>query len=328
MFGIGKLPLGPEMQCYALHHRGLGGTGLYKSAAGATTAVTKSLPLLSASLFLCVAGCGNSGASWNSSWDVSADEHRILYTKGQTIWAHDLKGGRDLKVAEGTDPTFVDGAKEILYSSADGSLWLLKFESSLQVRITSPKKGEKDEQPAYDPAGRRVYFAKLSEPGSGGRLWAWDIYSCKLDGSNLVRCTSENFWSLRLSSQPFGLDRLWFEAEKARPTIGDEELVSMSIKPPYSLAYSKLPNGMAPAISHDGTRLVVAEGGAGAYYIETYEFPRMRMLDRSANLGLADHALFFGRTHEVCFLKEDDEGLSGYEIKENGSTEVLFNRKR
>jgi Tol biopolymer transport system component len=101
--------------------------------------------------------------------------------------------------------------KRVVFSAADGDLYLLHLESSRVSRLTQTK--EEESTPAFSPDGKSIVYA--AGPAGGG---AKSIYAQALDGSEKRRLTSEDRASDRRPSYSRdGQEVVFARAHRLRP---------------------------------------------------------------------------------------------------------------
>jgi hypothetical protein len=91
------------------------------------------------------------------------------------------------------------------------------------VRITSPPKGSIDSQSTWNAHSQRVVFTRWRPnpdppPPIGGLYFFGDVYSCRIDGSDLRQHTSEDYASLLLEPQSSQEQNVFYVAEKLEPS--------------------------------------------------------------------------------------------------------------
>ena len=183
----------------------------------------------------------------------SPDSRRLVFAAehdGQSdIYVMDATGGDRRRLtstpAEENAPAFSPDGRHIAFESTrDGNseIYVMDAAGGDVRRLTSG--GTEDRSPAWSPDGERIVF--LSDREHPKRF---DLYTMRADGSDVQRLTSDRtIWSPQYSPDGRML---------AIQAGGDIELVPAAGGPGKRLTYAPA-NGMSPAWSPDGTRLVFA----------------------------------------------------------------------
>jgi len=287
-----------------------------------------------AQLVMCMTllACGRS-TQWSTYGDVSPDGSSLLYSDNGEIYYVQLQTGREAWIVAGSDPVFAGSAGSMMFAGPDGVVWLCELGTGASRRITVPSDGQTDGQIAYRPRSRRVFFARMRQPGPEGRFRTWDIYSCDADGSHLIRHTFEDYWSVRMSSQPFDNGHLWF-VEEGRLRDGPPAdsalcLAKMDLAPPYALTYFSAPEDAGgPAISPGGRSMLVSGGKPGQYGLMSYDIQTHSWSITRVAPGLVNNPLFSKNGSEVIYLRKSDGAVSGWSIHKDGRSRMLFEQEK
>ncbi len=190
--------------------------------------------LLGIVTFGLVVGCSNSNYH-SSQWDLDAKSGAVAYSVDGWVWLTDQSGkAPPKKLVEGEFPAFIGRTGKICFTR-NGVLWLYDCPSGVGKPLTQSEDHQEDVESAYCPKNGRIYFARFIEDG-WLRPNRYDIYSCRLDGSDLIRHTNLAWYNCRLSTKPFSDDSVYFVASSPEVSqTPDAAVMKMSLKFPYAV---------------------------------------------------------------------------------------------
>ncbi len=185
---------------------------------------------------------------------------------------------------------------------------------------------EEDGQAAYNPADGRIYFNRHIEDG-WLRPSRYDIYSCRMDSSDLVRHTTLGWHFSRISTRPFSGGSLYFVGDSPEVSrTPDAAVMKLSLKFPYSVTqvFPSFADPWEISASLDGSRLALITSVRGGYECWSIE-AKTGSSTMVGKLGYgSEWPLFAPDRSSVLFMMHKDARVTLNQITAKGQESVLF----
>ncbi len=270
-------------------------------------------------------GCSNSNYH-SSQWDLDSKTGAMTYSVDGWVWLANLSGTNPSKrFTEGEFPSFV-GRTGYLCCTRGGALWLYDLATGSGRQLTNPGDHEEDGQAAYNPADGRIYFNRHIEDG-WLRPSRYDIYSCRMDSSDLVRHTTLGWHFSRISSRPFSGGSLDFVGDSPEVSrTPDAAVMKLSLKFPYSVTqvFPSFADPWEISASLDGSRLALITSVRDGYECWSIE-AKTGSSTMVGKLGYgSEWPLFAPDRSSVLFMMHKDGRVTLDQITAKGQESVLF----
>lgn len=280
--------------------------------------------ILGVAVSITIFGCESSSGRREAQWDVDLSSGTYIYAVNGWVWCREASG-HSRKLVEGQYPTFAGSNSQIVFSNGH-RLWLLNPKSLLVKEIAST--GDRNCESAYSTKLGRLFFARYTERGLT-RPSGYEIFSCRIDGSDLRQCTSQNYWSLRLSTHPFTGGKMIFAAqspEKER-SFGapDSKLITLNTSEPFEIStpFQPVQNPWTVTVGCDPNKLIV-----GTVPLDQTKLYLVDTITKDAKIIFQEpqtiSPLPSKNNSEYLFLRDLGQKFSAYSIDRSGKVKELF----
>lgn len=228
---------------------------------------------------------------------LEASIHRI---------GHD--GEPSSQLAPGREVAALPFGEDFLYES-DNRIWQFSAAKGIGVPVTNPDAKQIDWYPSWAPKVNRVMFTRSEGrrlKGTGGIGGAsYDVYTVKLDGTDVRRLTHEKFFAVSVSPRSNSGEYLYFVGRT--PFQPFEESSAVYRLDLVSNALSTVQGtvgAVTVSVSRDGKRLLVLRG-PDYYSIELRDLQgSMSRIIKTPGSGHIIHAMFSDDDKSVLFLED------------------------
>ncbi|HRX79920.1 MAG TPA: hypothetical protein P5307_12705 [Pirellulaceae bacterium] len=200
------------------------------------------LLLLSAALLGCPLASPNTIEHGNVSFDVSPNGETIVFSDANgDLWLFALLNDKLTRLTESKEseswPSFSPDGKSVIFvkdnENGQGmSVYQMIIDSREMQQITSSDQCS-DSQPVFSPDGSTIAFSRSHlrrRYSMGGWTWdKWDVYTIRLDGSDLTRQTHGNHYEIGGLAFSANAKHVYFTADEIRNSDSKATLFTITL---------------------------------------------------------------------------------------------------